>query len=92
VAAVPAGIVLARETKLVTLVRSSASIAIAVLLGVAAVVLARRAREYVQITIGRAGGETQARIGRVLGILGVLVAVTAAVALAFYGLLALFAE
>jgi hypothetical protein len=46
----------------------------------------------VQITIGRAGGETQARIGRVLGILGVLVAVTAAVALAFYGLLALFAE
>ena len=92
VAAVPAGIVLARETKAVTLVGSSGSIAVAVLLGVAAIVLARRAREHVLITLGRAGGEAKARIGRALGILGLLVGTTAAVALGFYGLLALFAE
>ena len=83
---------LARETEVVTLVRSSGSIAVAILAGIAAVVLARRAREYVQITIGRAGGEAQARIGRGLGILGILLAATAAIALAFYGLLTLFAE
>ena len=90
-AAVPAGIVLARETRLVTLVNSSGSIVVAVLLGFSAIVLARRAREHVQITLGRAGGERAARIGRAVGILGVLVGVTAALALGFYGLLTVFA-
>jgi hypothetical protein len=84
--------VLARETELVTLVRSSGSIAVAALAGIAAIVLARRAREFVQITIGRAGGETHARLGRALGILGILLGATAGIALAFYGLLTLFAE
>lgn len=91
VAAVPAGIVLARETRQVTLVNSSGSVAVAVLLGFSSIVLARRAREHVQITLGRAGGEAAARIGRGLGILGLLVGVTAALALGFYGLLTLFA-
>ena len=64
---------------------------IAVVLGFAAIVLARRAREYVQITLGRTGGEQGARAGRALGILGLLVGATAALALGFYGLLTLFA-
>jgi hypothetical protein len=63
-----------------------------VLLGFFAIVLARRARERVQITLGRAGGERAARAGRLLGLLGLLVGVTAAIALGFYGLLTLFAE
>jgi hypothetical protein len=92
VAAVPAGIVLARETRLVTLVNSGGSIVVAVLLGWSAIVLARRARERVQITLGRAAGEGAARIGRLLGVLGILVGTTAALALGFYGLLALFAD
>jgi hypothetical protein len=91
VAAVPAGIALARETRLVTLVNSSGSAAVALLLGLSAIILARRARERVQITLGRAGGEGAARVGRALGILGVLIGATAALALGFYGLLALFA-
>ena len=90
-AALPGGVALARETKPVTLLRSSGSILIAVAFGVAAIVLARRAREYVQITIGRAGGEGTARVGHTLGFLGLLVGATAAVALGFYGLLTLFA-
>jgi hypothetical protein len=45
----------------------------------------------VQITLGRAGGEGAARVGRALGILGVVIGATAALALGFYGLLALFA-
>jgi hypothetical protein len=90
-AAVPAGVILARESKAVTLVNSSVSVALALLLGFSAIVLARRARERVQITLGRAGGERTAQVGRVLGILGLLIASTAALALGFYGLLAAFA-
>jgi hypothetical protein len=91
-AALPAGIVLARETRLVTLVNSAGSIVVAFLLGFSAIVLARRARERVEITLGNAGGVAAARVGRALGVLGLLVGVTAALALGFYGLLALFAD
>jgi hypothetical protein len=90
-AAIPAGIALARETKAVTLIDSTGSIAVAIALGAVAIVLARRARERIQITLGRAGGENAARIGRVLGIIGVLVGATAALAVGFWGLLTLFA-
>jgi hypothetical protein len=90
-AAVPAGIVLARETRLVTLVNSAGSVAVALLLGLSAIVLSRRARDRVQITLGRAGGDGTARVGRVLGVLGILVGATAALAIGFYGLLSLFA-
>lgn len=88
----PAGIVLARETELVTLLNSAGSAAVALLLGFIAIVLSRRAREHVQITLERAGGKGAARVGRVLGILGVLVGATVALAVGFYGLLALFAD
>lgn len=91
VLAVPIGVGLARETKQVTLVNSSASIAVGVLLGLSAIVLARRAQDRVRITLGRAGGQTTARVGRLLGIAGILICATAALALGFYGLLALFA-
>ena len=90
--AVPAGVLAARELRSVTLINSSGSVAVAALLGWAAIVLARRARERVQITLGRAGGEGAARAGRALGILGLLVAGTSALALGFWGLLSLFAS
>jgi len=45
----------------------------------------------VRITLGRAGGRATARIGRLLGLAGILICATAALALGFYGLLALFA-
>jgi hypothetical protein len=92
IAAIPAGTLLARESERVTLVDSSGSVAVAALLGWAAIVLARRARERVQITLGRAGGSGAAAAGRILGIVGLLVAGTAALALGFWGLLSLFAE
>ena len=44
------------------------------------------------ITLGRAGGAVAARTGRALGVVGILLALTAALALAFWGLLSLFAE
>jgi hypothetical protein len=91
-AAIPVGVALARETEAVTLVDSSGSVAVAALLGFAALVLSRRARERVELTLGRAGGLRAAKLGRALGILGVLVAATAALALGFWGLLAQFAD
>jgi hypothetical protein len=92
IAAIPGGTLLAREAERVTLVDSSGSVAVAALLGWAAIVLARRAHDRVQITLGRAGGGGVARTGRTLGIIGLLVAGTAALALGFWGLLSLFAE
>ena len=83
---------MARESQRVTLVDSSASVVIAALLGWAAIVLARRGRDRVRITLGRAGGGGAARTGRILGIVGLLVAGTAALALGFWGLLSLFAQ
>ena len=74
-----------------TLLDSSGSVAAAGLLGWVAIVQARRARERVQITLGQAGGGGAARVGRACGIVGLLVAGTAALALGFWGLLSLFA-
>jgi hypothetical protein len=88
----PAGVLAARETQQVTLRSSTVSIAVAFLLGWFAIILARRARERIELTLGRAGGATTARVGRLLGILGVLLAITAALAVGFWGLLTLFAD
>ena len=91
VASVPIGIFVARDTR-VTLLQSTVSIGIAALLGLYAILLALRGRERVQLTLGRAGGETAARIGRVLGIVAVWGAGAAGLAVGFYGLLTLFAS
>jgi hypothetical protein len=92
VVAIPAGILAARKLEKVTLLDSSWSIVVAVLLGWWAIILARRGTERLQITLGRAGGKSAARAGRLLGILGILLAITAALALGFWGLLSLFAQ
>jgi hypothetical protein len=91
VAVIPIGIVLARESEAVTLVNASGSAAVAILFGFSAILLARRARTQIEITLGRARGGQAARAGRLLGLLGVLLGATAALALGFYGLLTLFA-
>jgi hypothetical protein len=55
-------------------------------LGLIAVMLARGARVAVERTLGRVG-EGAARWGKWLGILGLCLGITAALSLAFYGLL-----
>jgi hypothetical protein len=91
VAAIPVGVLAARYTR-VTLLQSAVSIAVGALLGLYAVVLARRGRERIQLTLGRAGGEGAARTGRALGSLAVWAAGAAGLAVGFYGLLTLFAS
>jgi len=56
------------------------------LLGLIAVVLARGARVKVERTLARVG-EGTARLGKWLGLLGICLGLTAALSLAFYGLL-----
>jgi hypothetical protein len=92
-AAVPAGVVLSGYSAQVTLINSAfVSVPVAILLGLYAIVLARRGRETVERTLGRSGGGLAVRFGRVLGVAGLCVGVTAGMALGFYGLLALFAQ
>jgi hypothetical protein len=92
-AAVPAGVVLSRYSPQVTLINSAfVSVPAAILLGLYAIVLARRGRETVERTLGRSGGGAAARFGRVLGVAGLCVGITAGMALGFYGLLTLFAQ
>ena len=62
----------------------------ATLLGALAVALARGARRDLVVTLGRIGGEKTARLGRILGLLGLFIGLSAACALGFYGLLLVF--
>ena len=86
----PAGIALSWYSATVTLIQSFGAAALGLLLGISAVVLSRRGRERMQRTLGRAGGEGAARAGRLLGGLGICIAITAGLAVGFYGLLLLF--
>jgi hypothetical protein len=92
VAVVPLALAASRWVEQVTLVESCASAALAALLGISAIALARRGRETVQRALGRSGGESTARVGKWLGILALWIAATTGLALAFYALLTLFAD
>ena len=86
-AAVPAWIAAAHELHQVTLVQGVAGGAIAgILLGLIAIGLARGARVQVERTLARVGERT-ARAGTLLGTLGLLLGLTAAIALGFFALL-----
>ena len=76
----------------VTLVQSCASAIAAAVLGLVAIVLARRGTETVQRTLGRSGGGGAARTGKALGVLALWIAATVGLAVGFYWLLTLFAD
>jgi hypothetical protein len=69
------------------LLKAEYAVPVAFVLGVVALSLARRARRRSERTIGRVGGTRAGRWGRILGGLGVYVAVTAALAVGVYELL-----
>ena len=80
----------ARQLDRVSLVQATAATAASALVGGCAVLLARRGLRNIERTLGRAGGESSARVGRLLGMLGLCVGLTAAIALGVYGLLNFF--
>ena len=83
----PVAIAAANRLERVTLVQGVAVATGAAVLGVAAIVLARRGRRTAELTLGRVGGERAAQAGRVLGYLGVWLGVTAALTLGFFAVL-----
>jgi hypothetical protein len=87
VAALPVAVEVAREASSLELVDAAYAIPVAAVLGIASIVLARSARRRVQRTIGRVGGERLAAVGRVLGLLGLCLAVAGAVAIGVYEVL-----
>jgi hypothetical protein len=86
----PVGFLAARQLDKVSLVQATMASCASAVLGAAALVLARRGRRNIDRTIGRVGGEGTVRVGRLLGLISLLMGLTAALALGFYALLNLF--
>jgi hypothetical protein len=85
--ALPAAVVVTRWSDAYELLHAAAAVPVALVLGVAALVLARRARRRVELTLGRARGARSARVARWLGLLALWLAATGAGSLLVYEIL-----
>ena len=83
----PAAIAATRWSEDYELLHAGFAIPLAALLGLLAVALARRARSRIAPTLGHPRGTRTARLGRFLGLLGLLLALTGAGSLLVYWLL-----
>jgi hypothetical protein len=92
VAAVPAAIAAAEALGRIELLDAAAAVPVAFVLAVAALVLARGARQRVERTLGRAGGRRTAFVGKALGLLGLGLALSGTIAVGFYAFLERLAE
>jgi hypothetical protein len=86
VACVPAGIAVTHYRN-IELLKAGWSVVPGIVLGLASLMLARRARRRTERTIGRVGGRGVTRTGRVLGALGVYLALAGALSVGVYELL-----
>jgi hypothetical protein len=91
-ATMPAAILATRWSDAYELLHAAAAIPVAALLGLLAILLARRARSRLAPTLGHPRGTRTARLGRLLGLLGFLLALTAAGSVAVYKVLKLVAD
>lgn len=87
VLAVPAAVVLSRRSSEITLVDAGWAAPVAAAFGIAALLFARGARGRIRATLERARGRARARAARILGVAGICVALSAAIAIGFYELL-----
>jgi hypothetical protein len=88
----PAAIAATRWSARYELLHAAVAIPVAALLGALAVSLARRARSRLAPTLGHPAGTRTARLGRLLGTVGLLLALTAAGSVAVYAVLSLVAD
>ncbi len=77
----------AHQLQKVSLVQATIASCGSVVLGGVAVLLGRRGLRNVERTLGRAGGESAARVGRLLGVIALCVGLAASIALAVYAVL-----
>jgi hypothetical protein len=87
VVAIPVAVFLTRFSDSYDLLHAGLIIPVAVVLGVVALVLARRARRHTALSLSDQRGRGVAAAGRVLAIVGLCIAASALVALGVYGLL-----
>ena len=92
VAVMPAAILATRWSEEYDLLHAAAAIPLGVVLGLAAILLARRARSRLAPTLGHPRGTRTARVGRLLGWLGLLLALTAAGSVGVYEMLSYVAD
>jgi hypothetical protein len=89
--AVPAAVGAARYLPSVSLLRGLyGGVAVALLLGLLAVGASRRARRALALSLGRAGGEGAARLGRRLAFVGLYLGAMGAIAIGSYTVLRLY--
>jgi len=91
-ATMPLAILATRYSGSYELLHAGLAIPLAVAFGAVAIGLGRGALRLDDMRLGRAGGRRAARLGRALGVLGVALASTCAVALAVYGILTYLGE
>ena len=84
VAAIPIAILVTNYRNDLRLIHAGWAVPVAAVFGFVAVRLARRARRRLERTVGRARGAVPARLGRILGWLGLYLALIGGIALAFY--------
>jgi hypothetical protein len=87
VLAVPAGVIVARQTAGISLLDAAWAIPVAAVCGLAALLFGRGARGRIRWTLERAGGGGRIRLGRLLAVAGICVALSASIAVGFYELL-----
>jgi hypothetical protein len=86
-AAIPAAVIYADRSPDVALIWAGVAVPVAFVLGLAAIFAARAGRRRARMTLLRRSGSAAASVGRLLGLLGVLLAGTGAIALAVYEIL-----
>jgi hypothetical protein len=86
VAAVPAGVALTHYRN-IELLKAGWAVVPGLGLGIGSLALARAARRRTERTIGRVGGRGVTRLGRYLGVLGIYLALAAALSVGVYELL-----
>ena len=83
----PIAVVLSRQTAGVRLIDAVWAIPVALACGIAALLFSRGAGGRIRWTLERAGGLGRVRLGRMLGVAGICVALSASIAVGFYELL-----
>jgi hypothetical protein len=86
----PAAIEVARRSKRIALLDAGYAIPLAFVLGLVALVMARRARENLRWLSVREGGTGVASISVIVGALAVCLALTAALSIGFYELVLVY--
>jgi hypothetical protein len=83
----PAAVIATRYSETYELLHAGFAIPLGLLLGLGAVLVARSVRRLDERTVGPTGGLGAARLGHILGVLGMCLAGTAAISVGVYGLL-----